>query len=69
MASISTPCAKICVIDEEAGLCLGCGRTLQEIARWMRLGEAERRAIMAELGARLERLATRMNEEERRCPE
>lgn len=52
MSGISTPCVKICVIDPASGLCEGCGRTLEEIARWASLSEAERRAIMAELPRR-----------------
>ena len=31
---IETPCVKICTLDARAGLCLGCGRTIDEIARW-----------------------------------
>ncbi|MEN5082254.1 DUF1289 domain-containing protein [Bosea sp. TWI1241] len=53
MTGVSTPCVQICVIDQASGLCEGCGRTLQEIAQWSRLSEAERRAIMATLGERL----------------
>ena len=40
---VSTPCVKVCV---------GCLRTLPEIAGWGRLNEAERERIMAELPAR-----------------
>lgn len=50
---IATPCIKICVMDPASGLCRGCGRTLDEIARWGSMSEAERRAIMAGLGTRL----------------
>lgn len=46
---IATPCVQVCVVDGGTGLCLGCKRTLPEIARWSRLPEAERAAIMAEL--------------------
>ena len=53
MSGISTPCVKICVIDRTSGLCEGCGRTLQEIARWGSLSELERRAIMGKLAERL----------------
>ena len=49
MSAISSPCIKICVIDPASKLCQGCGRTLQEIAQWSRLSEAERLAIMARL--------------------
>jgi predicted Fe-S protein YdhL (DUF1289 family) len=50
---ISSPCVKICTLDARAGLCLGCGRTLDEIAGWTRMSSAERAHIMAELPARL----------------
>jgi predicted Fe-S protein YdhL (DUF1289 family) len=50
---IKTPCVQVCVVDGESGLCLGCRRTLPEIAGWSRLSDAEREAVMAELPARL----------------
>ncbi|MGE0595413.1 MAG: DUF1289 domain-containing protein [Hyphomonadaceae bacterium] len=52
---ISTPCIKVCAVSGASGLCVGCGRTLQEIAAWGRLTEAERQAIMAALPERLAR--------------
>ncbi|MBL6937215.1 MAG: DUF1289 domain-containing protein [Alphaproteobacteria bacterium] len=51
----SSPCIKICVIDGATDLCLGCGRTLPEIATWGRKTEDERLAIMATLPERMER--------------
>jgi uncharacterized protein len=42
------------MIDPRTSLCFGCGRTLPEIARWHRMDSAERLAVMAELGARME---------------
>jgi predicted Fe-S protein YdhL (DUF1289 family) len=48
-----TPCIAICIIDPKTGLCLGCGRTLPEIARWHRIENAERLAVMAQLSARM----------------
>jgi predicted Fe-S protein YdhL (DUF1289 family) len=41
------------MVSGATGLCTGCGRTLQEIARWGALSEADRRAIMAKLPTRL----------------
>jgi len=49
----SSPCTKVCALDAATGLCSGCGRTRDEIAAWGAMGEDTRRAIMAELGARL----------------
>lgn len=54
---IATPCIKVCMVDGESGLCLGCHRTLPEIARWGALAEAERTAILAELPARRSRIS------------
>lgn len=51
-AEIDSPCVKICVIHPATGLCLGCARTLGEIAAWSRLAPAMRQAIMAELPGR-----------------
>ena len=49
---IESPCINICTLDARSGLCLGCGRTIDEIARWVALGAAERARIMNELPAR-----------------
>jgi len=49
----SSPCTKVCVLDAATGLCCGCGRTRDEIAAWGALSEAQRRAIMAGLEARM----------------
>jgi predicted Fe-S protein YdhL (DUF1289 family) len=48
-APIKTPCVKVCVVDGESGLCLGCYRNLGEVAGWARLSEAERERILSEL--------------------
>lgn len=53
---VVTPCVKVCAVDGASGLCLGCLRTLGEIAQWARLSDAERAEIMRELPDRVERL-------------
>jgi hypothetical protein len=50
---IESPCNKICTLDARSGFCLGCGRTVDEIARWTAMSAAERARVMAELPARL----------------
>ena len=52
--SIETPCIAVCMMDPRTNLCLGCGRTLPEIARWQRMESAERLAVMAQLPTRME---------------
>jgi predicted Fe-S protein YdhL (DUF1289 family) len=54
---IVTPCIKVCVVDGESGLCLGCMRTLPEIARWSALDDETRGAVMRELPARRARIS------------
>jgi uncharacterized protein len=56
--SLETPCVDICQLDTETGTCLGCGRTRAEIASWAQMSDAERRAIMAVLPARMAGLKT-----------
>ena len=57
--SIATPCVKVCVVDGASGLCLGCFRTLPEIAGWSRLSDAERERVMRELPERERRQGSR----------
>jgi predicted Fe-S protein YdhL (DUF1289 family) len=49
---IVTPCVKVCAVDGASGYCLGCRRTLPEIASWTKLSDDERAAIMAALPQR-----------------
>jgi predicted Fe-S protein YdhL (DUF1289 family) len=56
---ISSPCIKICALDPQVGICTGCGRTLDEIARWGGMEESERLRIMQSLAARLEKSKVR----------
>lgn len=47
-------------MDPVQRICTGCGRTLDEIARWGGMSDAERARIMAELQARLRSRALRI---------
>jgi uncharacterized protein len=58
-APVSTPCVKVCVVDPVSALCIGCGRTLDEIAAWGEMTEAERSAVTATLGGRLVAMRSR----------
>lgn len=48
-----TPCIRVCTIHEETALCLGCGRTLGEIASWSQYSDSGRASVMAELPSRM----------------
>jgi predicted Fe-S protein YdhL (DUF1289 family) len=53
---VQSPCIRVCIVDGASGLCLGCLRTLAEIAEWSTLSPERRREIMAELPARTARI-------------
>lgn len=55
--SSASPCIDVCRIDPDTGLCAGCLRTLDEIARWGGYTDAEKRAVNRALEGR--RRATR----------
>jgi predicted Fe-S protein YdhL (DUF1289 family) len=56
MKSVPSPCINVCKIDPATRLCIGCGRTLDEIARWSAMSRAERSHVMRFLKARLKSL-------------
>lgn len=43
--AVLSPCTGVCTIDTR-GLCGGCHRTLDEIARWSTMGDDERLRLM-----------------------
>jgi predicted Fe-S protein YdhL (DUF1289 family) len=47
----ASPCISVCRLDPTTQICVGCGRTIAEIAAWPNLGEAERAAIVRRLEA------------------
>lgn len=44
--SIASPCINICRMSAATGLCEGCFRSLDEIARWSRSEDADKRRIL-----------------------
>jgi uncharacterized protein len=50
---IESPCVNICTLDARSGLCLGCGRTVAEIAGWISMSPAQRSDIMKHLPNRI----------------
>ncbi|KSV79761.1 Fe-S oxidoreductase [Sinorhizobium sp. GW3] len=63
---MESPCILVCSIDDKTGYCFGCGRTRDEVGRWTLYTDAERRAIMSELPARLETVERKPRRETRR---
>lgn len=41
---VPSPCTNICILDQN--MCTGCGRTVDEIARWPVMSEHEKKEIV-----------------------
>jgi uncharacterized protein len=52
-SDVKTPCNRVCALDPISGLCMGCGRSVAEIAGWIGFDHKKRAAIMEQLPARL----------------
>jgi len=53
---MKSPCVKVCIMDPARDVCMGCARTLDEIARWALMTDDERGAVMQALPERRARL-------------
>ena len=42
---VPSPCICVCTMDPATGLCIGCYRTLDEIAGWSAMDDAGKREI------------------------
>lgn len=49
---VPSPCVSVCVVDPAGGYCLGCYRTLDEIAAWINFDAPERLAVWDAIAVR-----------------
>ncbi|CAJ0814209.1 MULTISPECIES: DUF1289 domain-containing protein [Ralstonia] len=49
---VTSPCISVCKMDDARGLCLGCMRTIDEIAAWSTMSDAARLAVWQTLPER-----------------
>ena len=49
-----SPCINICRMSPDTGWCEGCQRTIDEITRWSRTTDDDRRSILAAVAERRE---------------
>ena len=47
-----SPCIGICTLDRKSGFCLGCKRTIDEVARWPMMADDERQKVVDSLKTR-----------------
>ena len=46
---VKSPCVAVCKIDYESGYCIGCKRTIEEIANWSILNNQQKKKILAKV--------------------
>ncbi len=52
MSPVASPCIRLCELDANKQLCVGCWRHIDEIIAWSKVGELERRDILERVQAR-----------------
>lgn len=52
----ASPCTGVCRLHDATGWCLGCGRSIGEIAAWSTLDDEGKRHVWAMLPGRLAQL-------------
>ncbi len=56
-ATVPSPCISVCKMDAHSGWCEGCLRTLDEIAAWSVMDDAQKQAVWQLLAQRREAFA------------
>lgn len=49
---VASPCVNVCRMDAQRALCMGCLRSIDEIATWSRLDDAGRRQVLERVAQR-----------------
>ena len=49
---VMSPCKSICIMDAKSNMCIGCKRTIDEVARWPMMNDDERQKVVDALKTR-----------------
>ncbi|HEY7761244.1 MAG TPA: DUF1289 domain-containing protein [Burkholderiales bacterium] len=49
---VPSPCTKVCALDARSGLCVGCYRTIDEVADWVEMSAEDKRAVLERVAQR-----------------
>jgi uncharacterized protein len=56
-APAPSPCTSVCTMSAQTGLCMGCLRTIEEIAGWGQMTDAKKLAVLDLISDRRNRIA------------
>jgi predicted Fe-S protein YdhL (DUF1289 family) len=46
---VKSPCTNICTMSSDGKLCMGCGRTIEEITNWYYFSNEEKKKIIKKI--------------------
>jgi predicted Fe-S protein YdhL (DUF1289 family) len=49
---VPSPCVKVCALDPHSGYCVGCFRTIDEVANWLEMSAEDKRAVLERVAQR-----------------
>jgi predicted Fe-S protein YdhL (DUF1289 family) len=64
-APVASPCINVCTMDAASGLCIGCLRTIDEIAGWSAFSDDAKRAVLRAVATRRARTAVTADDAKR----
>ena len=62
--NIQSPCIEVCKLSEDKTVCVGCYRSLAEIAAWGRLSDPEKLGVIAAARQRRSQLESQTQSEQ-----
>ena len=68
-SQVPSPCVAICRMDESTGWCVGCQRTIDEIAVWGVLDDEEKREVWRLIEQRRTTLPRQMDDAAKKEPQ
>ncbi len=51
--SVPSPCISVCAMDASSALCKGCWRSIEEIAAWSGISDAEKLKVWSRIKSRI----------------
>ena len=49
---VLSPCVKVCALDPRSGYCVGCYRTIDEVANWVEMSAEDKRTVLERVARR-----------------
>lgn len=64
---VKSPCDNTCQLDEAQRVCIGCGRTIEEVIGWQVMSISQKRRVVSRSCARLHKISKQRSEKAVSC--